>query len=111
MGRRGEATNPWTRSGRPPPTWRAARVPADEMHRDAGMQLRVAVVKAHAPGVRAPHHSHHVLHVVGAAELRLGHVAAGGVAHLEILQMQRRRRKKIEVADMVVMQMGDYYVL
>src|SRR6185436_8448323 len=82
-------------------------VAADQVQRYARRELGVAVVKAHAAGVHAAHHADHVLDLEGAAEFRLRHVAAGGVAHLEVLQVESGRGKQLEIADVVVMQVSD----
>ena len=74
-------------------------------------EVRIAVVEAHPVAVHGAHHADHVFHFVGAAEAVVRHVPAGRVAHLEILQMQRRIRKEIEIADVVIVQMRDDYVL
>src|SRR5579859_3341989 len=76
------------------------RVPADEVQGNAGEEFHVAVVKTHATRINAPHHSHYVLDLEGSAEAFVAHVAAGGVVHLELLQMERRGREEIEVSDM-----------
>jgi len=39
------------------------------------------------------------------------HAAPGGVAHLAILQMKPRIGKAVEIAGVIVMQMGDDHVL
>ena len=81
------------------------------MERDAGRELRVTVVKAHTACVDTAHHAHDILHLIRAAEAGAAHVAAGGVAHFQFLEMERRLREEIEIADMVVMQVRDDDVL
>ena len=41
----------------------------------------------------------------------MAHVAAGGIGHLAVLEVEGRARKDLEVADVVVVQMGDDHVL
>ncbi len=86
-------------------------MPADQVQRDAGKELGVAAMEAHAAGVDAAHHAHHVFHLESAAEAVVAHVAAGRVRHLELLHVQQGRREKIEVADVVVVQVRDHHVL
>ncbi len=86
-------------------------MPADAVQREARRELRVAVVKAHASLVHFAHHGGHLVHLVGVAEEALSHVATGRVSHLLVLQMEARRGKKAEVADVVVVQMRDDHVL
>ena len=57
------------------------------------------------------HHQRHMLHRKRMPQRAKAHAAPGGVAHLAILQMKPRVRKQIEIAGMVVMQMGDDDVL
>ena len=86
-------------------------VAADQMYRESRGKLDIAFVEAHTPGVHAAHHPDHILHLIGAAKALVRHVPAGGVAHLQILEVQRRVREKVEVADVVVVQMGDHHIL
>src|SRR5687768_4689197 len=81
------------------------------MQRDARRQLCVTVVELHAPVVDAPHHANYVLRLERAAEALVAHVAPGGIAHLELLQVEAGARKQLEVADVVVVQVRDDHVL
>ena len=83
---------------------------ADKVQRHAGHELGVAVVKAHPAFVNAPHHADHVLDVEGAAEASVAHVAARCVAHFQVLEMQHRPRKKLEIAYVIIVQMRDHDV-
>ena len=60
------------------------------MHADARCDLGIAVVKRDAAVVDMAHHAQHVVEGVHAAEETIGHVAAGGELHLEILQVKAR---------------------
>jgi hypothetical protein len=78
---------------------------------DAGRKLRAAIVEENALGVVEPHHADDVLHLEGMREARIAHVAPGRVVHLRLLQVELRRRKAVEIADMVVVQVGQDHVL
>ena len=84
---------------------------ADQMQRDSGKELGVAVVELDSPGVNAPHHAGDVLCLEGAAVALFAHVAPGRVLHLQVLQVQRRRGKQLEIADVVVVQVRDHDIL
>ncbi len=45
--------------------------------------------------------------VEGAAKERLAHVPSRGVLHLQLLEMEGRRREELEVADVIVVQVRD----
>jgi len=77
------------------------------MHRQAGRKLGVAVVEHHAPRIIQPHDPADVLDLERMRQPRIVHVAPGGIGQLALLQMEPRFRKTVEIADMVVMQMGE----
>ena len=84
---------------------------ADRVQRHARRKLRVAVVEHHALGIIQPHDAAHVLDLERMGQARIAHVAPGGVGQLALLEMKPRFRKAVEIADMVVMQMGEDDVL
>ena len=57
------------------------------------------------------HHQRDVLDRKRMPQHAVAHAAAGGVAHLAFLQMKPRIGKAVEIAGMIVMQMGDDDVL
>ena len=77
------------------------------MHRHARRDLAIAGMKGDALAVDVAHHQRDVLDRKRMPQHAKAHAAPGGVAHLAILQMKPRVRKAIEIAGMVVMQMGD----
>src|ERR1700726_1858956 len=56
-------------------------------------------------------HQRHMLDRKRMAQRPEAYAAPGGIAHLAVLQMKSRVRKQIEIAGVVVMQMGDDDVL
>ncbi len=89
----------------------AVAVAADQVQADAGRELLVAVVEVDPAAVELAHHAGHVLDVERHAQAPVAHVAAGSVGHLPVLQVEGRTGKDLEVADVVVVQMGDDHVL
>ncbi len=64
------------------------------------------VVQRYALGVVQPHDADHVIDLEGVGELVEAHVPSDRVVQLRLLQMEMRAREAVEVADMVVVQMG-----
>ncbi len=73
----------------------------------AGHDLVLAVVKCDAAGKYLADHRDHVVHLERQTQRRVTHQAAGGIGHLAILQVIASARKKIIVADVVVMHVAD----
>ena len=84
---------------------------ADPMQRDAGRDLAIAVMKGDALAVDVTHHQRHVIRRERMPQCAVAHAAPGGVAHLAVLQMKPRVGEAVEIAGVVVMQMGDDHVL
>ena len=80
---------------------------ADAMHGDAGRDLAVAGMKGDALAIDMAHHQRDMLNRKRMPQQPKAHAAPGGEAHLAILQMKPRIGKAIEIAGVVVMQMGD----
>ena len=57
------------------------------------------------------HHQGHVLDRKRMPQHAVAHAAAGGIAHLALLEMKPCGRKAIEIAGVVVMQMGNDNIL
>jgi hypothetical protein len=84
---------------------------ADAMHRHAGRDLAVAGMEGDALAIDMAHHRGDVLDRKRMPQHAVAHAAPGRVAHLAFLQMKPRVREAIEIAGVVVMQMGDDDVL
>ena len=84
---------------------------ARRVNADAGRELGVAVIEQDAPRIVQPHDAADVLDLEGMRQPRIAHVAPGGVGQLALLEMKARVRKAVEIADMVVMQMGEDDIL
>jgi hypothetical protein len=80
---------------------------ADAMQRHAGGDLAIIGMELHAFAEDVADHQRHMLRRIWMAQAAEAHAAPGGEAHLAILQMKSRIRKQIEIAGMVVMQMGN----
>ena len=80
---------------------------ADRVNRQARRKLRVAVVEHHAPGVIQPHNPADIFDLERMGQARILHIAPGGIGQFALLEMKPRFRKAVEIADMVVMQMGE----
>src|SRR5690349_8286927 len=80
------------------------------MERYSGPRFGIAFVEAHAAFVDPPHHARDVLGFEGAAKALVAHVPPGGVAELALLDMERGGREKLEVADVIVVQVGNHHV-
>ena len=84
----------------------AGRMPSDAMHSESGRQFRIALVEHGFAGEDVLHHGDNVADVEGRAQRRMTHAPASAVCHLAILQMKARIRETIEIAGVIVMQMG-----
>jgi hypothetical protein len=80
------------------------------MQREARRDLHFARMHLHPALEVEPHHADHVLDVEAVADARIAHVLAGGVGHLALLQVEARVRELVEVADMVVVHVGQDHV-
>ena len=89
----------------------AVGMAADAMHRHAGRDLAIAGMKGDALAIDMAHHQRDMLDRKRMPQRAEAHAAPGGIAHLAFLQMKPRVGKAIEIAGMVVMQMGDDDVL
>jgi len=88
----------------------SGRVAADRVQTYARSELDRTVVEPYPPRKIETHDADDILHLEGAGEERVAHVAAGRVMQLDLLQMKLRRGEAVECADMVVMHMGQDYV-
>ena len=70
-------------------------------------ELVVAVVERDPAAVHLAHHTGDVLDVERHAQARVAHVAPGRVRHLAVLQVETGAREDLEVADVVVVHVGD----
>ncbi|MNV46430.1 hypothetical protein D3C71_1382630 [compost metagenome] len=68
-------------------------------------------MKCHPAVVDAPDQRDHVFHRVGMAQRFKAHAAAGGIVHFAILHMKTRVGQQIQIARMVVMQVGQHHML
>ena len=85
----------------------AVGMAADAMHGHAGRNLAVAGMEGDALAIDMAHHQRDVLDRERMPHQAVAHAAPRRVAHLAILQMEARIGKAIEIAGVVVMQMGD----
>ena len=81
------------------------------MHRHAGRDLAVAGMEGDALAIDMADHGRDVLDRKRMPQHAVAHAAPGRVAHLAFLQMKPRVGEAIEIAGVVVMQMGDDDVL
>lgn len=88
----------------------AGGMPADAMQGEAGSEFIIAIVKDGALGVDVADHLENVFKIEGGAKLAMAHRAARGESHFAILQMKTSKRKAIEIASVVVMEVRDNYV-
>ncbi|MNT16323.1 hypothetical protein D3C72_1514190 [compost metagenome] len=84
----------------------AGRVAADAVELQPRRQRRVAVMEAHAPGVHLAHHRLDVVHREKMPHRFEAHVAAGGVVHFGLLQVDAGVGVGLDIAGMVVVQVG-----
>ncbi len=94
-----------------PQRLQAHGVAADEMQPQTGRDLLGTVVEAHAAGEQPPHHAGDVVGHEAVAKVVVDHAAAGAELHLAVLDVECRVRKQVEIAGMVVVHVGDDYVL
>ena len=84
---------------------------ADAMHRHPGRDLAVAGVEGDALAIDMADHGGDVLDRERMPQHAVAHAAPGRVAHLAVLQVKARVGEAIEIAGVVVVQMGDDDVL
>jgi hypothetical protein len=84
---------------------------ADAMHGHAGRDLAIAGMKGDALAIDMTNHQRDVLDGERVPQQAGAHAAARGIGHLAILQMKPRLGKTVEIAGMVVVQMGDDDIL
>src|SRR5207249_6107696 len=89
-----------------PDDLQTVRMAADAVHGDAGRDLAVAGIERDALAIDMAHHLRDVLDRERMSQQAVAHAAAGRVNHLALLEMEARIRKAIEIASMIVMQMG-----
>ena len=70
-------------------------------------QFRLAPVEGHPVVVHTANEGHDVLDIIGRAQGRVAHAAAGRIGHLLVLQVIARPRKHLVVAAVVVVQVRD----
>jgi hypothetical protein len=78
---------------------------------DARRKLFAAIMKHHTIGIQTSDQGNHILHVVRVAEQAVTHMAATGIVHLPVLDVKPRIGQQINIARMVVMQMGQHHIL
>ena len=110
MRRIGAEHDPATR-GRHPHDLHAARVTADLVQGYPRGDLVVAVVKLHAPGEHLVDHGRDGSGIENAADLGIGHAAAGAISHLRVLDVIARPWKQLVISRMVVMHVRNHDML
>ncbi|MNS94770.1 hypothetical protein D3C72_1289970 [compost metagenome] len=68
-------------------------------------------MELHPIFVDPPDQRDHVFHRIGMAQRFKAHAAAGGIVHFIVLHMKARLRQPIQIARMIVVQMGQQHVL
>ena len=85
-------------------------MPADVVHREARGELVVAGVEHHSALVDGPDELGDVVARERVAERGSGHVPAGGVRHLTVLDMEAGPGELLEPADVVVVEVGEDHI-
>ena len=67
-------------------------------------------MKGHPLAVDVAHHQRHMIRRKRMPQGAVAHAAPGGIAHLAVLQMKPRIGEAVEIAGVIVMQMGDDHV-
>ncbi len=80
---------------------------ADSVHGEAGGEFVIAVVECGALGIDVADHLKDVFEIERRTQHAMTHRAAGGERHLAILKMKARQREAVEIAGVIVMEMGD----
>ena len=83
------------------------RVPAREMQTQPRREFCIAVVKDDSPAIVEPNHADHVLDLERVRQERMRHVLSGREGEFGLLKMKARLGKSIEVADVIVVEVGD----
>ena len=81
------------------------------MQRYPRRQFGVAVMEHHPLAVNVADHADDVINIHGRAVRGIEHMPPGGEGHFPVLKVEIGGREFIEVADMVIMKMGDNDVL
>ena len=84
---------------------------ADPVHGHVGRDLAFAGVEGDALAIDVAHHLRDMLDREGMTQESVAHAAPGRIGHLAILQVEARVGETVEIAGVVVMQMGDDDVL
>ena len=84
---------------------------ANAMHGDTRRNFAVTGMEGDTFAIDVAHHQRDVLDRERMAQHAVAHAAAGRIAHLLVLQMEARIGEAVEIAGVVVMQMGDDDVL
>src|SRR5689334_12352911 len=87
------------------------RVAACRMDREAGSEFGVAIVEKNSARIVEPHNPADVFDLERMRQPRISHKASRGIRKLALLEMEARIRKPVEIAHMIVMQMGEDDIL
>src|SRR4051812_42811673 len=77
----------------------------------ARREFGVAMIEHDPARIVQPHHPADVLDLEGMRQPLIAHVTPGGISQFALLKMKSRRREAVEIADMVVVQMGEDHIL
>src|SRR5947209_821655 len=84
------------------------RMTGCRVDRQARREFGVAMIEHDAARIVQPHDAADVLDLEGMRQPLVPHVTPGGISELALLEMKSRNREAVEIAHMVVMQMGEY---
>src|ERR1700753_1712443 len=84
---------------------------ADAVHCHAGSDLAVSGMEGDALAIDMGHHLRDMLDGERVTQHAVAHATPGRIAHFPLLQMKPRTRETIEIAGVIVMQMGNDNVL
>ena len=87
------------------------RMSAREMQTQPRGEFCIAVVKDDSPAIVEPNHADHVLHLERVRQERMRHVLSGREGEFGLLKVKARLGKSIEVANVIVVEVGDDDVL
>src|SRR5689334_14925022 len=83
----------------------------DPMHGNAGRDLALAGMERDSLAIDMAHHLRDMLDRERMTQQAVAHAAPGRIRHFPVLQMKSRIRETVEIACVVVMQMGDDDIL